>query len=923
MCFLVALWLLPTPALPQPSKPSDLAPRRAAEKPAKTRVGPDRDAARVIVKFSEGTRVRRGARGLEGAASFEPGRLRAVLARHGLAPDALRRLLQLPESRVDALRELGQVRSRRALADMNLYFRLDVPAGVDTAALCDELNALPFVELAEPEARPMPAPVDLPPPTPDFSAQQYYRDPPPAGIGVPDPALVPGGDGSGITIVDIEYSWRFDHEDLELPPAAMLDIGTPVDPFSNPEHGTAVLGELGALGNGYGMSGAVRGVTLRVAPAFTSQSGYSVALAITQSAAVLGPGDVILLEQQACVCGRTCSPSCSGCGPVEWEQANFDAIALATSLGISVIEAAGNGSVQLDAPACLGRFDRSVRDSGAIIVGAGNAFHRRLFFSSHGSRVDLQAWGQNVATTGYGDLFNPGDARQRYTSGFSGTSSASPIVAAAAASVQGALVAAGSDPLDPVSLRTLLALTGEPQDACEPPAEKIGPFPNVPAALGLAEPAGPPPQCDDGLDNDADGRSDLADGDCTHAGDPSEWSLRPGDVLIADSGPFDDRPGGSGQLLRVDPVSGFQTVLADPREVSDPTALALRPDGRLLGLDFSPARVFEIDPASPGVSLLGGCGSRAWGFATEAAGTIVFTDTVNASVQRFDPVSGAQSTVSSGGALVVPRGIQVEGGGSLVLVDGVVSPNIKLLRISPDTGMQTLLSANGLLSQPRGLALEADGSLVVANLGLVVRVDAESGAQSLVASGGNLAALGGIDVDDCTGDLFTAEQGITGATPALVRIHPASGAQSVISTGDRFVEPVGVSLVRGACAQVPVAGSALGGSVGVMIGEVLVSVPTLAGQPLQQILTWLATAIRNHPTLESLGIAATVSGGKLQVRGGAQVVSFVSNDPGLRPVTPPSGVPALSAQGLAALAGLLAAGGVLAWRSSSRAESDA
>lgn len=914
--FLLALWLLPAAALAQPS---DLEPRRAPEKPSQTRVGPDRDAARVIIKFSEGTRVRRTARGLEGASSFELPRLRPVLAHHGLAPSALRRLLQLPENRVDTLRDRAQARSRRALADLNLYFRLDVPPEVDTAALCDELNALSFVELAEPDARPMPAPVDLPPPTPDFSSLQSYRDPPPAGIGALDPLAVPGGDGSGTTLVDVEYSWRLDHEDLELPPSAVISAGTPFDPFNSPEHGTAVLGEIGALGNGYGMSGAARGATLRVAPAATFEFGYSLALAITEALEVLEPGDVILLEQQMCVCGRTCNSACSGCGPVEWLQANFDAISLATSLGVTVVEAAGNGAVQLDAPACLDLFDRSFRDSGAIIVGAGNPFHERLSFSSHGSRVDLQAWGERVATTGYGDLFNAGDPLQRYTSGFNGTSSASPIVAAAALSVQGALIASGAGPLDPVPLRTLLALTGAPQEECDPVAEKVGPFPNIPAALGLAAPEGPPPQCDDGLDNDADGRSDLSDGDCTAAADPSEWSLRPGDVLIADTGPFEDRPGGISPLLRVDPVSGFQTALTGPSEVSDATALALGPEGRLLGLDFSPAKVFEIDPASPGVSLFSGCASRAWGFATEAAGTIVYTDSQAGIVRRLDPVSGAQTIASSGGSLGVPRGIQVEIDGSLVVVDGLVPPNIKVLRIDPGTGAQTILSPAGLLNQPRGLAIEKNGSLVVANLGFVVRVDAVSGAQSMLASGGNLAALGGIAVDDCTGDLFTAERGVTGATPALVRIHPVTGAQTVVSTGDQFVEPLGVSLVYGACAPVPLVGSALGGSVGVTIGEVEVSIPTVAGQPLAQILKALALAIRNHPALESLAIAATVSGSELQVRGGAQAVSAFSNDPGLflgiRATNP---VPAISAPGLALLVGLLAAGAVLAGRTPPR-----
>ena len=935
MGFLLALWLLPALAL---AGPSDLVPRRVPDKPFRTRVGPDHDAARVIVKFSEGTRVRRGARELEGAASFELTRLRAVLARYGLAPGALRRVLELPESRIDALRERGQRRSGRALADLNLYFWLDVPPEIDTAALCDELNALPFVELAEPGARPMPAPVDLAPPTPDFSGVQYYRAPPPAGIGVLDPVVVPGSDGSGTTLVDVEYSWALDHEDLELLPAALIGEGTPLDPFSSAEHGTAVLGEIHSLGNAYGTTGAAPGATLLVAPANTVEFGYSVSLAITDAASMLGPGDAILIEQQACVCGNTCSSSCSGCGPVEWKQANYDAISLATSLGIAVVEAAGNGNVQLDAPACLGRFDRNVRDSGAIIVGAGNPFHKRLSFSSHGSRVDLQAWGTRVATTGYGDLFDPGDARQRYTGRFSGTSGASPIAAAAALAVQGALIAGGAGPLDPVTLRALLKLTGTPQDACDPFDKNIGPFPNVPAALGLAACADgldndgdglvdgldpdcvtgsedPPPQCNDGVDNDGDGRSDLADGDCSHAADPSEWSLRPGDVLLADQGPIDDRPGGISQPLRADPVSGFQTALARPRELSDATALGLLPDGRLVGLDFSPARVFEIDPASPSVSFLGSCASRAWGFATEAAGTIVFTDSTRPSVERFDPVSGAQTTVSSGGAFVVPSGIQVEADGSLVVVNqGFLGAPPALLRIDPGTGAQTVLSSTGLLSQPRGLGLEADGSLVVADLGFVVRIDAQSGAQSLVSTGGNLAALGGIAVDDCTGDLFTAERGVTGGTPALVRIDPATGAQIVVSTGNLFVEPFGVSLVLGACEPLPLVGNALGGNVGVVIDQVLVSVPTAQGQPLDEILTALALAIRNHPALESLGIAATVSGEALQVRGDTLELQAFSNDLGLMLGAAPPAVPALPAAGLGTLAALLAAGAVLAQR---------
>jgi hypothetical protein len=812
---------------------------------------------------------------------------------------------------------------------MNLYFRLEVPPGTDVAKLCDDLNALPFVELAEPAVRPMPAPVDLPPPTPDFSAQQHYTESPPTGVGALDPAVVPGGDGTGITLVDIEYSWRLDHEDLELPPSVVISAGTPFDPFNNTDHGTAVLGEIGALRNAYGMTGAAPGTALRVAPVATAEFGYDVALAVTEATGELGAGDVILIEQQMCVCGNTCNAACNGCGPVEWLQVTFDAIALATAQGISVVEAAGNGSVQLDKASCLGRFDRNLRDSGAIIVGAGDGFHERLNLSSHGSRLDLQAWGTGVATTGYGDLFNP-EARQRYTSGFNGTSSASGIVAAAAAGLQGAAVAAGSGPLDPISLRSLLTLTGDAQDACDPPEEKIGSFPNLPAALGLgtcedglendgdglvdgADPdcangAERPIQCDDGWDNDGDGRTDLADGDCADAADPSEWSLRPGDVLIADVGLFEDRPGGYSQALRVDPVSGYQTELTHPREVSDATALRVLPEGRLLGLDFASARFFEIDRAAPGVSFLGGCAVRAWGFAREASGSLVFTDSVGASIHRFDPVSGAQTTVSSGGALRIPRGIEVDTDGSLLVVDQGIGP-AKLLRINPE-GSQLELSSGGLLSQPRGIALEVDGSAVVASQSSLVRINAGTGAQSLLASGGNLASLGGVAVDECTGELYAAERGVSSAEPALVRIHPLNGAQSVASSGGFFLEPTGVSVVPGACSALPLVGAAMGGSVGVETGGVVVSVTTLAGQSLPSILQALALAIRNHPAFESQGISANFFGSVLYVRGNPLPVEPFSNDSGLRLGSRNQpGVPSLGPAGLGALAALLGAAG--------------
>ena len=149
-------------------------------------------------------------------------------------------------------------------------------------------------------------------------------------------------------------------------------------------------------------------------------------------------------------------------------------------MGVIVVEAAGNGSVNLDQPGCNRLFDRSYRDSGAIIVGAGDpGQHARLSFSSYGSRVDVQGWGGSVTTAGYGAAFDPGDIRQRYTHSFGGTSSASPIVTGAVLALQGALKARGLALATPAEIRETLVVTGTPQTG----TEHIGPLPDIRAAL--------------------------------------------------------------------------------------------------------------------------------------------------------------------------------------------------------------------------------------------------------------------------------------------------------------------------------------------------------------------------------------------------------------------------------------------------------
>jgi serine protease len=465
----------------------DLQPRVPPQKMTLDQMQSIPTSNRVHVKFREGVIVRLTDGQLSGLPSSDAAAFQNILTQRRIPASAIRRMFTRPEADLDNERNEAQQRSGKQLADLKLWYIIDLPRGASAAEVASILNSLDVVEYAEPERLPAPPPVDIAPPTPVFSGNQTYKSAPPTGVGVPTTAEIPGSDGTAIRFADVEYSWRLDHEDLEIPASnTLVPPGrTASDPFADINHGTAVLGEVHGEVNTYGVTGIAPASNPFVAPA-NYTSGYNPALAINHAssgAGVLIAGDVIIIEQQIGACGG------AAYGPLEDIQSVFDAISTATAAGRIVVEAAGNGNVNLDSTACGTKFNRSVRDSGAIIVGAGSSTdHSRLGFSTYGSRVDVQGWGQNVTTTGYGDAFNPGgDERQRYTNAFSGTSSATPIVSGAALAVNGARQACGLPLLNSVQMRTALAASGTPQG--NPGTGNIGPLPSVRGAI-IASPGG-------------------------------------------------------------------------------------------------------------------------------------------------------------------------------------------------------------------------------------------------------------------------------------------------------------------------------------------------------------------------------------------------------------------------------------------------
>jgi len=441
--------------------------RAVPVKPINTIISSQTNISHVVVKFSDDIKVRKSGDRLiskSGTSSLvEPNNSLNMY----LGTDRMRKLFNnVSESKLDKTREVLQLNRKTELADLNNYYRIEVTDYQEAEILINELNALDEVEIAY--FKPMSEPAgDIDPPTPDFLVNQDYREAAPDGVDADYANTLTGGDGTGVKIIDIEGGWRDTHEDLDKALGALITPSQIEDLYWR-NHGTAVIGAMIASDNDYGVTGICPGADIGM----ISIATLSASEAIIAAADTLQQGDFILIELHAPGPHYNFEPRTDQLGYVceEYWQDNFDAIQYAWAKGIVVIEAGGNGAEDFDDAGLYGSlFDTTYRNSHAIIVGAGaeaaSASNlEKKSFSNYGERVNLQGYGSGVYTTGYGSLFDGGgDENQYYTTSFSGTSSASPIVTGAAACLQGYYKATYGASLTSDQIRDILVPTGTPQ----------------------------------------------------------------------------------------------------------------------------------------------------------------------------------------------------------------------------------------------------------------------------------------------------------------------------------------------------------------------------------------------------------------------------------------------------------------------------
>jgi hypothetical protein len=272
------------------------------------------------------------------------------------------------------------------------------------------------------------------------------------------------------------------------------------------------MGQFAGDRNGFGVLGISPDAIAKAASIF---GGPGSSGAIRHAADHLNAGDIILIELHRPGPRFNFAQRADQRGyiAIEWWPDDLDAIRYAVARGIVVVEAAGNGAENFDDPLYNVRpagFPSSWKNplnpanpsSHAVLVGAGappsgnhGPDRSRLDFSNFGARLDAQGWGREVTTTG-GRGYNPGDLQGGsdetlwYTTSFSGTSSASPIVTGALACIQGILRARGLPRLSSIQARKVLRATGSPQQNApgRPASQRIGNRPDIRAAIANLAP---------------------------------------------------------------------------------------------------------------------------------------------------------------------------------------------------------------------------------------------------------------------------------------------------------------------------------------------------------------------------------------------------------------------------------------------------
>jgi sugar lactone lactonase YvrE len=212
--------------------------------------------------------------------------------------------------------------------------------------------------------------------------------------------------------------------------------------------------------------------------------------------------------------------------------------------------------------------------------------------------------------------------------------------------------------------------------------------------------------------------------------------------------------GGTRSVIRIDPATGAQAIVSRGGALCNPFGIAFEPGGHLIVVDFGMLALRDVDcPDRPTGALLridpstgqqtvlasGDLLRSPFGVAVEPGGRILVANesaTAPAAVVAVDPVTGGQTAIARntvGDVLRMPERIALAPDGALLVTDFELADRFGgIVRVAPGDGSQATAWQGEMFSNPLGIAVVVNrpptaaltASPAVAAGGAPVRFDA-------------------------------------------------------------------------------------------------------------------------------------------------------------------------------------------------------
>ena len=233
-------------------------------------------------------------------------------------------------------------------------------------------------------------------------------------------------------------------------------------------------------------------------------------------------------------------------------------------------------------------------------------------------------------------------------------------------------------------------------------------------------------------------------------------------------------------ILRLDPETGDPSIISEGGDIANAIGIAFDAHPHIAVVTEN-GKIIHVVPASGAQHVVLNNGWRYQDVAVRPDGSyavVSLPSSTAGGLFRIDHDDGSISRMNTGTNVGdAPMGVVMGKDGHYYIAE---RNERAVIRVDKDTGVETVISQGGNFVSPNGIARSADGHLLVIDYGAgqVVHVDPATGHQKVVASGGNIKAPVDIAVD-AQGKILVADM----AGGKVIRIDPVSGAQTVLARG--------------------------------------------------------------------------------------------------------------------------------------------